>query len=43
MSERSVFHLISDFTHEQCVPCVLIGGFAVNHYRVSRQTADVDF
>jgi len=43
MSERSVFHLISDFTHEQGVPCVLIGGFAVNHYRVSRQTADVDF
>jgi Uncharacterised nucleotidyltransferase len=43
MDERSVFHLISDFTHEQGVSCVLIGGFAINHYRVTRQTADVDF
>ena len=43
MDERSVFHLISDFTHEQGVSCVMIGGFAINHYRVTRQTADVDF
>jgi hypothetical protein len=43
MDERSVFHLISDFTHEQGVSCVLIGGFAINYYRVTRQTADVDF
>jgi len=43
MEERSVFHLISDFTHEQGALCVLIGGFAINHYRVTRQTADVDF
>src|ERR1700733_10228606 len=43
MEERSIFHLISDFTHEQGVSCVLIGGFAINHYRVTRQTADVDF
>ncbi len=43
MEERSVFHLISDFTHEQGASCVLIGGFAINHYRVTRQTADVDF
>lgn len=43
MTERSVFHLISDFTHEQRVPCVLIGGFAINYYKVTRQTADVDF
>ena len=43
MDDRSVFHLISDFTREQGVPCVLIGGFAINHYRVTRQTADVDF
>ena len=28
---------------KQGVPCVLIGGFAINHYRVTRQTADVDF
>lgn len=25
------------------VPCVLIGGFALNHYQVARQTQDVDF
>ncbi len=25
------------------VSCILIGGFAVNHYKVARQTADVDF
>ncbi len=43
MNERSVFHLISDVTHEQGVSCVLIGGFAINHYKVTRQTADVDF
>ena len=43
MDERSVFHLISDFTHEQGASCVLIGGFAINHYKVARQTADVDF
>lgn len=43
MEERSVFHLISDFTHQQGASCVLIGGFAINHYRVTRQTADVDF
>lgn len=43
MNERSVFHLISDLTRKEGVPCILIGGFAVNHYRVTRQTADVDF
>ena len=43
MNDRSVFHLISDVTNKEGVPCVLIGGFAVNYYRVTRQTADVDF
>ena len=43
MDDRSVFHLISDLTHQEGVPCILIGGFAVNHYNVSRQTADIDF
>ncbi len=43
MTQRSVFHLISDLTHEEGVSCVLIGGFAINYYRVTRQTADVDF
>lgn len=39
---RSVFHLISDITKEEGVPCVLIGGFAVNFHKFSRQTRDVD-
>ena len=43
MNDNSVFHLISDLTQEEGVSCVLIGGFAINHYRVTRQTADVDF
>lgn len=43
MNEPSVFHLIGEITHQKDVSCVLIGGFAVNHYKVSRQTADVDF
>lgn len=43
MNERSVFHLVSELTRKEGVACVLIGGFAVNHYNVTRQTADVDF
>lgn len=43
MSIESVFHLISDLTGKERVSCILIGGFAVNYYKVTRQTADVDF
>lgn len=43
MHERSIFHLISDLTDAEGISCILIGGFAVNYYRVTRQTADVDF
>ena len=43
MNEPSVFHLIGEITHQKDVSCVLIGGFAVNHYRVTRTTADIDF
>ena len=43
MDDQSVFHLISEVTRQKDVSCVLIGGFAVNHYNVSRQTADIDF
>jgi hypothetical protein len=43
MSNQSIFHLISDLTKSEGVSCILIGGFAVNYYRVTRQTADVDF
>ena len=43
MQTSSVFHLISNLTQQEGVPCVLIGGFAVNYYRVTRSTADIDF
>jgi hypothetical protein len=39
----TVFHLISAVSKKTGVFCILIGGFAVNYYKVTRQTADVDF
>jgi hypothetical protein len=39
----TVFHLLSDIFTRANISCVLIGGFAVNYYKVSRQTADIDF
>lgn len=43
MKYSTVFHLISDVVNKKGVNCVLIGGFAVNYYKVTRQTADIDF
>lgn len=43
MKYSTPFHLISDITKKNNIKCVLIGGFAVNYYKVSRQTADIDF
>jgi len=39
----TVFHLISAVCKKAGVSCVLVGGFAVNYYKFTRQTADVDF
>lgn len=39
----SVFHLIFEICRQERVACILIGGYAVNYYKVSRQTADIDF
>ncbi len=39
----SVFQLISDLIRKERISCILIGGYAVNYYKVSRQTGDVDF
>lgn len=39
----TIFHFISTEFEKAKIPCVLIGGFAVNYYGVTRQTADVDF
>ena len=43
MKYPTIFHLISAILQDEGVPCVLIGGFAVNYYKVTRQTADIDF
>ncbi|MDI6731822.1 MAG: nucleotidyl transferase AbiEii/AbiGii toxin family protein [Candidatus Margulisbacteria bacterium] len=39
----SIFHLIAAASKAENVSCVIIGGFAINYYKVTRQTADVDF
>ncbi len=43
MQYRSALHLISDIDKKTGISCALIGGFAVNYYGFSRQTADLDF
>lgn len=43
MKYPTIFHLVSSVFSRAGVSCVLIGGFAVNHYKVTRQTIDVDF
>lgn len=43
MKYSDIFHLISSITNQNNTTCVLIGGFAVNYYKVTRQTADLDF
>lgn len=43
MEYPSVFHLMGALSKNEHVSCVLIGGFAINFYKVTRQTADVDF
>ncbi len=43
MKYPTVFHLVSEVCGEHDVPLVLIGGFAVNYYNVTRQTVDLDF
>lgn len=43
MKYSSVFHLISTVFSRTEVCGVLIGGFALNYYKVTRQTVDIDF
>ena len=43
MKYPTIFHLISDISAKKGTSCVLIGGFALNYYKITRQTADVDF
>jgi hypothetical protein len=43
MQYPSIFHLVTDVFAKRNVISVLIGGFAINYYKVTRQTADIDF
>lgn len=43
MADKNIFQLITDIAKQAGIRYVLIGGFAVNFYKVARQTADVDF
>jgi hypothetical protein len=43
MAAPSVFQILAAVFREARVRGVLIGGYAVNYYKVTRQTADIDF
>ena len=43
MKYPSLFHLVSSAFNKKGVTCVLIGGFAINFHKVTRNTGDVDF
>ncbi len=43
MKYPTIFHLIAAVFNKKNISAVLIGGFAVNYYKVTHQTADVDF
>lgn len=43
MDYSKAFHLVAKASKKSAVPCILIGGFAVNFYKVTRNTLDVDF
>jgi hypothetical protein len=40
---HTVFDLVATKLPALNVPCLLVGGFAVNHYGYSRSTLDIDF
>lgn len=43
MDYSKAFHLVAKASKKSAVPYVLIGGFAINFYKVTRNTLDVDF
>jgi len=43
MDYSKAFHLVAKASKKSAVPCILIGGFAINFYKVTRNTLDVDF
>ena len=40
---KTVFEVVVNKLSAAGVPCLLVGGFAVNHYGYSRSTLDIDF
>lgn len=42
MNYPTIFSLLCEEFKRAGIPCALVGGFAVNHHKVTRQTADVD-
>ena len=42
MKYPNVFHLLAREFEKAKIPVILVGGFAVNYYKVTRATADVD-
>jgi len=43
MSMTNIFKILADTSQERDIALVLVGGWALNAYGVSRQTLDVDF
>ena len=43
MDYSKAFHLVAKASKKADVPCVLIGGFAINFYKVTRNTLGIDF
>jgi hypothetical protein len=43
MDYAKAFHIVAKASKKSAVPCVLIGGFAINFYKVTRNTLDIDF
>jgi len=43
MDYSKAFHLVAKASKKSAVPCILISGFAINFYKVTRNTLDVDF
>lgn len=42
MTYRSLYHFLSDQLQRAGIPPILIGGYAVNAYNITRQTLDLD-
>ncbi len=43
MTIENVFNAVADDFGKGKIPCLIIGGIAVNFYKYNRQTTDVDF